>query len=102
LLPALDLARVSLLRIQAGRHIWSGDRLHLAHRLEDRGFSTGQILIVLLSIALPAIGGPWLEHFCPLQAGLWVGVACATLIFFWTVSFSAPVPSPEGPRQDER
>ncbi|MDE0896587.1 MAG: MraY family glycosyltransferase [Planctomycetota bacterium] len=59
LLPALDLGRVSVLRIRAGRQIWSGDRLHLAHRMEDRGFSTWTVLAFLALIATPFIHRFW-------------------------------------------
>jgi UDP-N-acetylmuramyl pentapeptide phosphotransferase/UDP-N-acetylglucosamine-1-phosphate transferase len=88
LLPALDLARVSLLRIQAGRHIWSGDRWHLAHRFEDRGFSTGIVLLALGSIALPAVGAPWLEHFAGRSPDPFLGALLTTLIFFVAVGLS--------------
>lgn len=88
LLPALDLARVSLLRIQAGRHIWSGDRWHLAHRFEDRGFGTGAVLLVLASIALPAVGAPWLEHFAGRTADLLFGALLTAMIFAGAVRLS--------------
>jgi UDP-N-acetylmuramyl pentapeptide phosphotransferase/UDP-N-acetylglucosamine-1-phosphate transferase len=49
-LPALDLARVSALRLAAGVAPWVGDRRHLAHALERRGL--GPIAVALLLVAL--------------------------------------------------
>jgi len=88
LLPALDLARVSLLRIQAGRHIWSGDRWHLAHRFEDLGFGTGAILLVLASIALPSVGAPWLLQLANRSADPLFGALLTAATFFVAIRLS--------------
>jgi hypothetical protein len=81
LLPALDLARVSILRVRAGRRIWSGDRWHLAHRFEERGLSAAVVLAVLLAIAMPVVVGPLLVP----ELGLPVGALCTTLLFLLAV-----------------
>jgi UDP-N-acetylmuramyl pentapeptide phosphotransferase/UDP-N-acetylglucosamine-1-phosphate transferase len=87
LLPALDLARVSLLRIRAGRHIWSGDRWHLAHRLEDRGLGSGAVMGLLCLVAAPGIyaGGGWV--------GVVGGGAVTGVLFSLGVWWSRPRPS---------
>jgi UDP-N-acetylmuramyl pentapeptide phosphotransferase/UDP-N-acetylglucosamine-1-phosphate transferase len=53
--PAVDLARVVLLRRSQGRAWWIGDRAHLAHRLQARGLSPPIVVTVLCLVALPAI-----------------------------------------------
>jgi UDP-GlcNAc:undecaprenyl-phosphate GlcNAc-1-phosphate transferase len=54
-LPALDLGRLVLLRSKLGLAPWSGDRRHLAHRLQERGLGAPAVAGVLLAVALPAI-----------------------------------------------
>jgi len=58
-LPALDLARLSLLRWREGRAPWVGDRRHLAHRLAARGLSPLGVAGLQVGAALPALAG-WL------------------------------------------
>jgi UDP-GlcNAc:undecaprenyl-phosphate GlcNAc-1-phosphate transferase len=53
-LPALDLARLSWVRVRAGSRPWIGDRRHLAHRLAGRGLARGAVAALQASLALPA------------------------------------------------
>jgi UDP-N-acetylmuramyl pentapeptide phosphotransferase/UDP-N-acetylglucosamine-1-phosphate transferase len=53
-LPALDLARLSLRRWRAGSRPWIGDRAHLAHRLAERGLARPSVAFVLILIAAPS------------------------------------------------
>ena len=53
-LPALDLARLALVRWRAGSWPWIGDRRHLAHRLEARGLARPLVVAVLCALAWPA------------------------------------------------
>jgi len=53
-LPALDLARLSVVRLRAGSRPWLGDRRHLAHRLAARGLSLAAVAVLQCVIAAPA------------------------------------------------
>jgi len=53
-LPALDLARLALVRWRAGSRPWIGDRRHLAHRLEARGLPRPLVAATLCALAWPA------------------------------------------------
>ena len=57
LLPALDLARLSLVRWSAGSRPWLGDRRHLAHRLAARGLARPAVAALQGAIALPGCIG---------------------------------------------
>lgn len=59
-LPALDLARLSFVRLRLGSLPWIGDRRHLAHRLAARGLSPLQVALALLALTLPAVLLGWL------------------------------------------
>jgi UDP-N-acetylmuramyl pentapeptide phosphotransferase/UDP-N-acetylglucosamine-1-phosphate transferase len=74
-LPLFDLARLWRLRRRLGRTPWSGDRLHLAHRLEAAGASARVVVLVLIAVAAPATllpalssgtagSGPWWQAVC--------------------------------------
>jgi len=52
LLPAIDLLRVSALRISAGEPPWRGDRRHLAHALQRKGLGTLQVAALLIVLGL--------------------------------------------------
>ena len=54
-LPLFDLARLSVDRFQRGSRPWRGDRLHLAHLFEARGYSSLSVLALLALIAAPSI-----------------------------------------------
>jgi UDP-N-acetylmuramyl pentapeptide phosphotransferase/UDP-N-acetylglucosamine-1-phosphate transferase len=53
-LPALDLARLALVRWRSGSRPWIGDRRHLAHRLEARGLPRPVVAATLCLLAAPA------------------------------------------------
>jgi UDP-N-acetylmuramyl pentapeptide phosphotransferase/UDP-N-acetylglucosamine-1-phosphate transferase len=82
--PAVDLARVIVVRLIAGARPWVGDRRHLAHDLERAGWSTLQRTLAFLACAAPALlstviaGAPW----------RWGGIvlsSAATLALAWRV-----------------
>lgn len=54
-LPALDLARVALERVRAGAPAWSGDRRHLAHRLQRAGLGRLAVVAWLAVCAAPPV-----------------------------------------------
>lgn len=81
-LPALDLARLCLVRLRAGAAPWSGDRRHLAHRLELRGLAPAQVALVLLAVSAPA-----------LVLG-WPGVPLVALAFACALRLAPPAPEP--------
>ena len=81
LLPALDLARVSCLRISEGRAPWRGDRTHLAHRLQRRGLSPLRVALCLYLLAA-----------LPLLWPGWPGLALGTIGFLFSVWASRPCP----------
>jgi UDP-GlcNAc:undecaprenyl-phosphate GlcNAc-1-phosphate transferase len=58
-LPLLDLARVSVVRVRAGRSPFHGDRAHLAHLLQARGLGPVATLAVLLVVAAPSLAAVW-------------------------------------------
>jgi UDP-N-acetylmuramyl pentapeptide phosphotransferase/UDP-N-acetylglucosamine-1-phosphate transferase len=51
-LPLLDLLRLSWVRWRAGSRPWIGDRRHLAHLLQARGWSPTAVAAILLALAL--------------------------------------------------
>lgn len=53
-LPALDLARLAVVRTRAGSRPWIGDRRHLAHRLQARGLPPLRVALLQAGVALPA------------------------------------------------
>lgn len=81
LLPALDLARVSCLRISEGRAPWRGDRTHLAHRMQRRGLSPLRVALCLYLLAA-----------LPLLWPGWPGLALGVFGFLFSVWASRPCP----------
>ncbi len=81
LLPALDLARVSCLRISEGRAPWRGDRTHLAHRMQRRGLSPLRVALCLYLLAA-----------LPLLWPGWPGLALGAIGFLFSVWASRPCP----------
>ena len=77
-IPALDLARLFLLRWREGRAPWVGDRRHLAHRLAGRGLAPLGVAGLQLGAALPALVG-WLLSLRTAEPGLALGYATAGL-----------------------
>lgn len=58
-LPALDLARVSVLRLAAGQRPWVGDRRHLAHDLQRRGLGPLAVCCLLVALGLLPLLPSW-------------------------------------------
>lgn len=73
-LPLADLARVSVLRMRAGRAPWTGDRWHLAHDLERAGWSTAARVATFAALSLPGMLGVW-GVWGGAPALVWVGCA---------------------------
>ena len=55
LVPLYDVMSVMWLRFKEGRPLWLGDKRHLAHRLQARGW--GQRRVLLLLLVMGCIGG---------------------------------------------
>ena len=78
-LPALDLARVALLRARAGEPPWRGDRRHLAHRAQRAGWGRTRVALALALVAAPAALGAALDRGGPGPAALGGSLATAAL-----------------------
>lgn len=77
LVPALDLARVAVLRVRKGSPPWRGDRRHLAHRLQRAGLAPVLVVAILIGIALPVFLWPGFEG---------VLVTCSAFLLAWGTS----------------
>lgn len=89
-LPLADLARLSFVRRARGRPPWSGDRLHLAHRLAAAGLGPVAVAAALTAAAAP----PWAARALLAEpAAVAVGVA-ATLAAFGALWAATPDPEP--------
>lgn len=86
LVPLLDLARLSILRLRRGSRPWIGDRRHLAHRFQALGWGPSAVVAALLAISAPAIaGGAFAAH------GAWIlpaGLAATTAAFVLAVKLT--------------
>lgn len=91
-LPALDLARLSVLRWASGSRPWIGDRRHLAHRLEARGLGPVGVAAVLAGLAAPAALGVPAALARDSIAGVLLALAGTGLAFGATLRFTAPAP----------
>ncbi|MBL8863453.1 MAG: hypothetical protein JNK02_15785 [Planctomycetes bacterium] len=83
LIPALDLARVVVLRVRAGEPFWRGDRRHLGQRLTEAGRGPLAAAALALLAAAPAFGALAAAEAGLLERGpaLLSGVAgCALLL----------------------
>lgn len=76
-LPLADLGHVAFQRIRIGTPPWRGDRRHVAHRLQRRGLGPLRVALVLVLVALPAIGFPGL-------AGVAVTLILYLAVLVWT------------------
>lgn len=73
-IPVYDTASVVLLRLSQGRSPMLGDTQHLSHRLERRGLSRRDAVLVIYGLTgVTAISGVWLSSLEPWQGAL-VGV----------------------------
>ncbi len=94
LLPLLDLARLSWVRARRGRPPWSGDRLHLAHRLEGSGWRPIPLAAFLTALAAPPlVAGMLLQGPAAHLFGMAVSLAGFAIVVRGT---SDPCPGPEG------
>lgn len=90
-IPLADLARLSVLRVARGRAPWTGDRLHLAHRLEAAGLGP-----------LPVAGGltmlialPWATTaLWPGPMGIALGAAAALVGFLLVLALTPALGDP--------
>jgi UDP-N-acetylmuramyl pentapeptide phosphotransferase/UDP-N-acetylglucosamine-1-phosphate transferase len=74
-LPALDLLRLSVERVQRGSRPWIADRQHLAHLLSNRGHSRAQVILALNLASAPAA-------LLPVPLGLPLSTAAYLLLWF--------------------
>ncbi|MFT5052622.1 MAG: UDP-GlcNAc:undecaprenyl-phosphate GlcNAc-1-phosphate transferase [Chlamydiales bacterium] len=88
-LPVLDLARLSRLRLARGRAPWQGDRSHLAHRLMAADWPGPMVALTLAAVGgLPVLGA------LTSTEGAVAGVLGCVLAFSVLV---AATPDPEDP-----
>jgi UDP-GlcNAc:undecaprenyl-phosphate GlcNAc-1-phosphate transferase len=80
-LPLLDLLRVAFTRLRAGERPWTGDRRHLAHRLEGSGLGRRSVVLTLSLVALPsvALGFAGVSGKAPSLLGL--GLVLSTALY---------------------
>lgn len=80
-LPALDYARVLVLRARAGEPLWRGDRRHLGQRLGDAGRGPLAAAGLALAAAAPALAAGFAAElgWLPWPASLGVG-ACGSAL----------------------
>ncbi len=91
-IPALDLARLSWVRLRAGSRPWIGDRRHLAHRLQRRGLGPRQVLFALALVSAP---GCWAAARAQtlslgLASGLGAGALGFGALLAWTHGMAEP------------
>lgn len=88
--PLTDLARLVIVRARRGRPAWSGDRLHLAHRLQASGLGP---LAVALALSLPVLLVRGLsERVTGPLAAAGVGALAVVILAALTPSPQAPCP----------
>ena len=93
-LPAIDLARLALVRWRAGGRPWRGDRRHLAHRLAAAGLGRLAVAATLATLAVPALAaharlGPSLS---------WLGFLATALLFLLVLARTPDPAAPSPPR----
>ena len=99
-LPALDLARLAIVRMRTGSRPWIGDRAHFAHRLLARGLSRPLVALAQVLVAAPACAGvAWSVErggALPAASGLVVTAILFGIGLGWTRGVAQPgEPSPE-------
>ncbi len=95
-LPALDLARVVVLRRRAGQPVWVGDRRHLGQRLQAAGEGPIGVLALVLLCAAPPFVALWLSMeraALPFAAALGIGAVGSGLLLALVLRFH-PEPAP--------
>lgn len=87
LLPLLDLGRLVLVRRRRGQAPWTGDRSHLAHRLQAAGLAPVAVALALVLLALP----PFLGRGRTLAGvdGTWVGALVTAVLFALAVRWTS-------------
>jgi UDP-GlcNAc:undecaprenyl-phosphate/decaprenyl-phosphate GlcNAc-1-phosphate transferase len=88
-LPLLDLFRLCIVRLRAGQAPWLGDRRHLAHRLQRKGFGPSGVVAAQLLIAAPAL------LLCASTGNLLspaslLGILASTLLFLLAILSTEP------------
>lgn len=86
-LPAMDLLRVSVLRVRRGQAPWQGDRRHLAHRLQEKGLPPLAVALCLWGVAA-----------IPCAFSGWLGLGLTAIGFLALVWVTRPCPGTEGSR----
>ncbi len=82
-LPAIDLARVVVLRLRAGQAVWHGDRRHLGQRLQAAGRGPLGVVLLVLLCAAPPFVALWISLESvrmPTAAALGLGAAGSGLL----------------------
>lgn len=83
--PALDLARLCVVRLVRGGAPWVGDRRHLAHRLQVAGLGPSGVVGALLAIAAPSAIGALIWLHAP-GNGLAAALGAATSAVFFAAA----------------
>ena len=78
IVPAVDLARVAILRIREGKPFWRGDRTHIGHRLGAIGLSPNTAAFVATLAVAPPLAS--------LFTGLFEGAGNLLFVVFALVS----------------
>lgn len=88
-LPLLDLLRVALERVRSGQAPWIGDRRHLAHRLQARGWTPAAVALALAVVALPSAASWSLAERSKVLAAA-LGVALTAALFLALIVLAPP------------
>lgn len=59
MVPLYDVMSVMWLRFKEGRPLWLGDKRHLAHRLQARGWAQRRVLLLLVVMGFLGAGLAW-------------------------------------------
>lgn len=91
--PLVDLARLALVRRGEGRPPWSGDRLHLAHRLQAAGLGSLSVAGILAALCgIPV----WIGRALP-SSWAWAPWVGASLGGLAVLALAARTPDPAAP-----
>ncbi len=92
-LPAIDLARLVSVRLRAGSRPWIGDRRHLAHGLQRRGWGSGRIVVGLVLATAPACLAVARAGDGPIVIACGFGASVAAYLALLTLSEPLRVPA---------